>query len=103
MGSDCRSYAGNVIRRLSELFQAERSRARALESESAEERGRWFRRLALFEAAVLAFALVSVLLNPALPDWLCWVFGAFLVLALVQAAVAPWIGRHSRPRRRRQE
>ena len=88
------------MRRLSELYQAERSRSRVLESGSAEERGRWFRRLALLTAAVMAFALVSALLNPAFPGWLPWVFGALLVLALVQAAVAPWVGRHSRPRRR---
>ena len=89
-----------VMRRLAEIYRAERSRARVLETGSAEERGRWFRRFALLTAAVMAFALLSAAINPAFPDWVSWVFGGLLVLALVQAAVAPWIGRHSRPRRR---
>jgi hypothetical protein len=48
----------------------------------------------------MAFALLSAVVNPAFPAWMRWMFAGFLVLALVQAAVAPWVARRSPPRQR---
>ena len=94
------AYPDRVIRRITGRYAAERKRAQEALSGSADERGRWFRRLYLFTAAVMALALVTTLVQPGWPGWTRWLFGAFLVLSLLQAAASPWIGRHSKPRRR---